>query len=108
MTIVNTLFFIVYTLILLYYWATPFPLYAKIYLILCNILFGIGVLFSWWIPYIFGWPVSQAQELQEVYGKTHTFLPKINNHPIPNTLHVIFHTVFIVNMIVIFILIMKF
>ena len=108
MTIVNTPFFIIYTLLLLYYWATPFPLYVKIYLILCNILFGIGILFSWWYPYFFGWPISQVQELREAYERTHVFLPKINNNPIPNTLHVLFHTVFIINMIATFILIMKF
>lgn len=108
MTIVNTPFFIVYTLILLYYWSTPFPLYAKIYLILCNMLFGAGILFSWWVPYFFGWPISQVQELQEMYGKTHAFLPRIDDHPVPNTLHVMFHAIFIVNMIVTFVLIFAF
>jgi len=108
MTIVNTPFFIVYTLILLYYWATPFPLYAKIYMVTCNLLFMSGILFSWWFPYLFGWLLSQVQELRETYGKTHAFLPKINNNPIPNTLHVLFHCIVIINMIVSFLLIIKF
>ena len=99
MTVVNTPFFIIYTLILLYYWSTPFSCYAKAYLITCNALFLTGILFSWWMPYVCGWPKEQTKGLHEQYGKTHSFLPSIGNNPIPNTLHVIFHIIFIINMI---------
>jgi len=105
MTCVNTPFFIIYTAILLFYWTTPFPWYAKTYLIVCNALFSIGIIFSWWLPYLFGWPAEQAKELHETHSSTHTFLPAINNNPIPNTLHVIFHLVFFINMITTIILI---
>lgn len=98
-TIINTPFFIVYTLILLWYWSTPFPFHAKLYLILCNVLFGIGIIFSWWIPYLFGWPIQQVKELQKIYSSTHTFLPRIGSNPTPNTLHVIFHVMFFINFI---------
>jgi len=99
MTIVNTPFFIMYTIILLSYWSTPFSWYAKIYLILCNALFSIGIIFSWWAPYLFGFPVEQTKELHKTHGSTHTFLPLIGNNPVPNTLHVIFHIIFLINMI---------
>lgn len=99
MTVINTPFFIIYTAILLSYWTTPFSFWAKIYLIVCNALFLFGIIFSWWLPYFFGWPASQVKELQESHGTTHTFLPAIDNNPVPNTLHVIFHIVFVVNMI---------
>jgi len=99
MTCVNTPFFIIYTTTLLYYWATPFSWYAKIYLIICNALFSIGIMFSWWLPYFFGWPTEQTKELRETHSSTHTFLPAIGNNPIPNTLHVIFHLIFFINII---------
>jgi len=99
MTVVNTPFFILYTALLWHYWADPFPFWAKTYLITCNILFLVGIIFSWWLPYFFGWPQSQVNELHESHGTTHTFLPKIGSNPIPNTLHVIFHLVFVINMI---------
>ena len=99
MTIVNTPFFIIYTALLLFYWSTPFSWYAASYLIVCNVLFCIGIIFSWWAPYLFGWPVEQTKELRETHGTTHNFLPRIGNNPIPDTLHVIFHLVFIINMI---------
>ena len=105
MTIINTPFFIIYTGILLYYWITPFPCWAITYLIICNLLFLGGIIFSWWLPYFFGWPISQVKELHESHGSTHTFLPAIGDHPIPNTLHVIFHLVFVLNMITTFIII---
>jgi len=105
MTVVNTPFFIVYTAILLLYWSTPLPFYAKTYLIICNTLFSIGILFSWWLPYFFGWPSEQTKELRETHSSTHTFLPQIGNNPTPNTLHVIFHAVFFINFIATIILI---
>jgi hypothetical protein len=105
MTIINTPFFIIYTGILVYYWATPIPLYAHAYLIMCNVLFLIGIIFSWWLPYFFGRPISQVKELHETHGTTHTFLPAIGNNPTPDTLHVIFHLVFIMNVITTFVII---
>lgn len=105
MTIVNTFFFVMYTFILLYYRNSSFSLHAKIYLIICNTLFLTGIIFSWWLPYLFGWPKSQVKDLHETHGTTHTFLPQINNNPTPNTLHVIFHLIFVINMIVSYLLI---
>jgi hypothetical protein len=105
MTIVNTSFFIIYTLILMYYWTTTFSSYAKIYIVTCNTLFLIGILFSWWIPYLFGWPKEHIKDLHKTHGTTHTFLPHIKNNPTPNTLHVIFHLIFVINMIASYLLI---
>lgn len=99
MTIINTPFFIIYTILILYYWSAPMPWYAQAYLIVCNLLFLTGIIFSWWLPYFCGFPITQAQELHKSHGTTHTFLPAIGNNPIPNTLHVIFHAIFIINMI---------
>jgi len=99
MTLINTPFFIIYTGILLYYWSAPIPWYANAYLIMCNLLFLIGIIFSWWLPYFFGRPATQVKELHETHGTTHTFLPAIGNNPTPDTLHLIFHLVFIINMI---------
>lgn len=99
MTVINTPFFILYTGLLCYYWTSPFPFWASAYLMICNMLFLIGIIFSWWLPYFFGWPLSQVNELLESHGTTHTFLPRIGNNPTPNTLHVIFHLVFVINII---------
>ncbi len=99
MTIINTPFFIIYTGILLYYWSTPISSYAASYLTICNLLFFIGIIFSWWLPYFFGWPATQVKELHATHGTTHTFLPAIGNNPTPDTLHIIFHLVFVINII---------
>ena len=104
MTVIHTPFFIIYTGLLYYYWGAPVPFYAKAYMTICNALFLTGIIFSWWLPYFFGWPVSQMQDLHETHGSTHAFLPKIKNNPIPNTLHVIFHLLFVINMIATFLL----
>ncbi|HJZ24325.1 MAG TPA: hypothetical protein VJ201_07765 [Candidatus Babeliales bacterium] len=105
MTIINTPFFIIYTALLLYYWSTPISSYAAAYLIICNLLFFTGIMFSWWLPYLFGFPASQVEDLHKSHGTTHTFLPTIGNNPTPDTLHVIFHLVFVLNVIATFIVI---
>jgi hypothetical protein len=99
MTLINAPFFIIYMGILLHHWSTPFSFHAKWYLVTCNCLFSIGILFSWWLPYLFGWPQGQVEDLGQSYSSTHRFLPPIVNNPIPDTMHVIFHVIFIINLI---------
>ena len=104
MTLINVPFFVIYLGILLMYWSEPFSFHARFYLTLCNIVFCIGIIFSWWLPYVFGWPKSQAQELGQMYNSTHTFLPRIGTNPTPDTLHILFYAVFIINMIATFLM----
>lgn len=104
MTITNVPFIAIYLGILLTYWSAPFSFHAKFYLIACNILFLIGISYSWYLPYIFGWPEQQVKELNQMYQSTHRFLPRIGSNPTPNTLHVIFHIVLLINLITTFLM----
>jgi hypothetical protein len=48
--------------------------------------------FDWWIPYFFGYGAEErVDRYQQMFGDTHSFLPEINGI-VPNTLHVIFHS----------------
>jgi hypothetical protein len=43
----------------------------------------------WWIPYLRGASEQQKQEHVKLFGSTTTFLPGINDNPIPNAQHVV-------------------
>jgi hypothetical protein len=43
----------------------------------------------WWLPYLRGASVEQVAERERLFGGTTTFLPAIDNHPIPNAQHVV-------------------
>lgn len=107
MTIFNAPFYMVYVTLLVWYWAEPFSYHAKQYFIVCNTLFLFGIIMSWWIPYFFGWPKNQCNELKKMYSSTHTFLPENGDNPTPNTLHVIFHSVFFINTILTFLMLCR-
>ncbi|MDF2926198.1 MAG: hypothetical protein K0R57_5112 [Paenibacillaceae bacterium] len=44
---------------------------------------------SWWLPYVKGGTDEQKSRWDQLYGKTHRFLPRISNHTIPDTSQVI-------------------
>lgn len=68
----------------------PYPRGLKIGLwLIYGILFA-GELQSWWIPYLFGASPAKVERFQEMFGRTHVFLP-VRNGIAPNTFHVFLH-----------------
>lgn len=53
------------------------------------ILYAAVQIITWWAPYIKGGTESQKAKWDSMYGKTHRFLPRISNHTVPDTSHVI-------------------
>ncbi|MDR6999227.1 hypothetical protein [Neobacillus niacini] len=45
-------------------------------------------LYSWWIPYITGYPKSVEKDYDTYFKRTFKFLPKIKNHIVPDAEHV--------------------
>ncbi len=69
-----------------------FPEWLIWYLWIFYLLALFGSAYAWWIPYIFGAGSKRVQREQQLYAKTHAFLPE--RHGLrPNTLHVIFDVV---------------
>jgi hypothetical protein len=63
-----------------------------------GILF-IGELQSWWIPYVFGANAAKVQRFQEMFGRTHAFLP-VRHGIVPNTFHFFLHVATIATLLV--------
>jgi hypothetical protein len=57
-----------------------------------------GILRSWWVPYLFVNNPVRADRYQVRFARTHAFLPERNGIR-PDTLHVVFHAVFVVALI---------
>lgn len=91
-TLFGTVQFLLLTGLLLTFIGKRYPLWVKLWLIIHPLCIFIGALFSWWIPYLFGYGAEErADRYQYMFGNTHSFLPEINGI-VPNTLHILFHT----------------
>lgn len=44
---------------------------------------------TWWLPYVKGGTQNQKARWDGMYGKTHRILPRISDHTVPDTSHVI-------------------
>lgn len=60
----------------------------------------IGHLFSWWLPYFFGWPKAFLKNAELDNVKTYHFLPPRKNHPIPDLNHCVIGFLLLYTMVV--------
>jgi hypothetical protein len=74
------------------YFYRGFPGWVTWYLWIFYLLACCGSAYAWWIPYFAGAGKKRLTREQNLYGKTHSFLPERNGVR-PNTLHVIFDVV---------------
>jgi hypothetical protein len=80
------------------YAADGFPMWLM-YLLWISYLAGFyGMLRAWWVPYLLVPDPVRAARYQERFANTHAFLP-MRNGIRPDTLHLSFHAVFLVALI---------
>lgn len=77
----------------------PYPHGLKIGLWLIYGILFVGELQSWWIPYVFGASPEKVQRFQELFGRTHAFLP-VRHGIVPNTFHVLLHLATVATLLV--------
>lgn len=68
-----------------FYFNHSISLWIGYILVLITMLMHI---FTWWIPYLFGFPNSVRSDYQKYFSRTYKFLPPIKNHIIPDAEHV--------------------
>ncbi len=54
---------------------------------LIAVLFLVGHILSWWIPYFFGCSEERKKHMKEHFSQTIKVLPPIKDHPIPDLEH---------------------
>ncbi len=53
----------------------------------------------WWIPYILGATAERKSDYRRMYEGTWHLLPARRDNPRPNLLHICFHMLFAVNLV---------
>ena len=86
-----------------HYAATGFPMWLMYLLWISYIAGFYGMLRAWWVPYLLLEDPVRAARYQERFANTHAFLPTRNGIR-PDTLHVCFHVVFLVALILLCVL----
>jgi hypothetical protein len=90
-TLINSLFPGLAAGFAIYYWGRPAPAFALIYWILyCGVTVAWAIV-AWWIPYFRGTDEETKQLYAKMYAGTH--------NPRPNLLHLFFHALFLINLI---------
>jgi len=89
-TVVNVLSFATVLAIALVFLGKPYPLWARLWLVIHLFFILYGAASAWWIPYFFGTTPEMAASYAAMFGNTHAFLP-VRNGIVPNTLHTVFH-----------------
>jgi hypothetical protein len=102
-TLLSTLPFAIGLAASIHYAATGFPPWLLWWLWTSYGAGLYGMLKTWWVPYLFAPDPARAARYQQRFAHTHAFLP--SRHGIrPDTLHVIFHAVLVVLIILLAVL----
>jgi hypothetical protein len=81
-----------------YYATSRFPMWLVWFLWISYGIGLYGLIRSWYLPYLFVPDPARAARYQPMFAGTHTFLP-VRNGIAPNTLHVIFHAVYLATVV---------
>lgn len=90
-TLINVAQIILLLGIIITFVGRRYPIWVKLWLVIHPSCIFVGVMISWWIPYLLGVGAEEkVDRYQQMFGNTHSFLP-IMHGIVPNTLHTIFH-----------------
>ncbi|WP_208591683.1 hypothetical protein [Gracilibacillus suaedae] len=98
-TLIGAVQILILLSIVLIFIGKRYPIWIRLWLIIHQSFIFVGALLDWWIPYFFGYGAEErVDRYQQMFGDTHSFLPEINGI-VPNTLHVIFHSLLLLCML---------
>jgi hypothetical protein len=83
------------------YLGRPYPDWLEMLLWITYGIFILGMLRTWWIPYLVYPDKERAARYQVIFAGTHSFLPKRNGMA-PDTLHTLFHLVTVTTALLLF------
>ena len=100
-TLINALFPGVAVGLAIYWWGRPQPsLVADYWVAYCAITL-LSAIAMWYVPYFFGTNEKQARLYAQMYEGTRQVLPVRGDNPRPNLLHLCFHVLFVVNLLLV-------
>lgn len=82
-----------------YYWNKPKPAFVTNYWVLYCALTVVSAVAMWYVPYLFGASEKQKREYAAMYAGTRQVLPARGDNPRPNLLHLCFHVLFVITLV---------
>ncbi|HVS71758.1 MAG TPA: hypothetical protein VHQ47_10930 [Phycisphaerae bacterium] len=81
------------------YWHKPKPLFVLIYWSFYCAFTVMGAIAAWWVPYFRGADEKTMELYRKMYAGTYQVLPARGDNPRANLLHICFHALFVVNLV---------
>ena len=94
-TVINAIFPAAAVALVAVYWQSPKPAFVTDYWLAYTGVTVLLAILMWYVPYLFGASAKTRQAYQDMYAGTWQVLPKRNDNPRPNLLHVAFHVLFL-------------
>ena len=88
-----------------YFWNRPKPEFVGNYWVIYCAVTLISAIAMWYVPYLFGASEEKKREYLTMYAGTRQVLPPRGDNPRPNLLHVCFHVLFVVNLVLVLLLV---
>ena len=82
----------------IYYWHRPKPLAVLCYWVIYCVFIVIGAIAGWWMLYLRGADQKTTDLYSKLYAGTRQIQPPRGDNPRPNLLHLHFHALFVVNL----------
>jgi hypothetical protein len=81
------------------FWNKPKPMFVFDYWFVYCAVTLLSAIAMWYVPYLFGATGKQKHEFSQMYAGTRQILPPRGDNPRPNLLHVCFHVLFVINLL---------
>lgn len=81
------------------YWHQTKPGFVLIYWVVYCVFTGMGAIQSWWWPYFRGTDEKTKELYAKMYAGTWQVLPAHGDNPRPNVLHLCFHALFLITLV---------
>jgi hypothetical protein len=98
-TAINCVFPGLATFYAIEYWQKAKPWYVLDYWIIYCAVTVVSAITAWWIPYFRGTDEKTTELYAKMYAGTKQVLPARGNNPRPNVLHLYFHALFLITLV---------
>lgn len=82
-----------------YYWNTPTRGFVMDYWVIYCAVTVASAIAMWYVPYFFGTTEERKRDYARMHAGTRQVLPIRGDNPRPNLLHLYFHAVFVLNLV---------
>jgi hypothetical protein len=98
-TLVNAIFPGVAAAFAFYYWNRPKPGFVMDYWVIYCAVTVASAIAMWYVPYVFGTTEERKRDYARMYAGTRQVLSARGDNPRPNLLHLCFHALFAITLV---------